>query len=212
MTIKLAIFDFDGTLADSFPLFAAVLGELAVRHRFRRPANDEVGRMRELSATEILRELGLPLWRVPAVLADFREIMQRRLAEVRPFDGIDDALHAVAATGVRLALATSNSRRNVEAVLGGALIDRFAAVECGAALFGKAQRLRRILRTTGTDEADAIYVGDEIRDAHAAGKAGVRFGAVAWGYTEFRALTSLQPAAAFGAPRDLLTLTCADGV
>ena len=33
----LAIFDFDGTLADTFPWFAGVLGEMAAKHGFRAP-------------------------------------------------------------------------------------------------------------------------------------------------------------------------------
>lgn len=206
MTIKLAIFDFDGTLADTFPLFVESLNVLATRHNFRQVAHDDVSTLRRLSARDILRELQLPVWRVPKVLSDFRDIMRRRVAEIRPFVGINDALQTVADRGVILALATSNSLRNVEAVLGHALIDQFAAIECGSALFGKAHRLRRILQVTHTDEKDAIYIGDEIRDAHAAQKTGTRFGAVAWGYTEFDALKSLRPDLTFTKPVDLLDL------
>jgi phosphoglycolate phosphatase len=206
MTIKLAIFDFDGTLADTFPLFVESLNVLATRHSFRQVAHDEVNTLRGLSAREILRELRLPVWRVPKVLSDFRDIMQRRVGEIRPFAGINDALQTVADRNVILALATSNSFRNVEAVLGHALIQRFAAIECGSGLFGKARRLRRILQLTHTDRKDAIYIGDEIRDAHAARKIGIKFGAVAWGYTEFDALTSLRPDSTFNKPVDLFDL------
>jgi phosphoglycolate phosphatase len=206
MTIRLAIFDFDGTLADTFPLFVESLNDLAARHGFRQIAHSEIDTLRGLSAGEILRELQLPLWRVPKVLSDFRNIMQRRVGEIRPFAGINDALQTIANREVILALATSNSFLNVEAVLGHALLNRFAAIECGSALFGKARRLRRILQATRTERTDAIYIGDEIRDAHAAQKIGVQFGAVAWGYTEFRALVPLRPDATFKQPVDLLDL------
>jgi phosphoglycolate phosphatase len=56
------------------------------------------------------------------------------------------------------------------------------------------------------DRTQAIYIGDEIRDAHAARKVGIQFGAVAWGYTEFQALTRMRPEAAFGNPADLIKL------
>ena len=36
MTYRLAIFDFDGTLADSFPFFLSVFNTIADRHGFRR--------------------------------------------------------------------------------------------------------------------------------------------------------------------------------
>ena len=59
---------------------------------------------------------------------------------------------------------------------------------------------------TRAARTQAIYIGDEIRDAHAARKIGIGFGAVAWGYTEFDALLRLRPDAAFTAPADLIDL------
>ena len=41
MTYRLAIFDFDGTLADSFPFFLSVFNTIADRHGFRRIATDQ---------------------------------------------------------------------------------------------------------------------------------------------------------------------------
>jgi phosphoglycolate phosphatase len=46
MRYRLAIFDFDGTLADSFPFFVSVFNELAMRHRFRSIDLAEVERLR----------------------------------------------------------------------------------------------------------------------------------------------------------------------
>lgn len=206
MTIKLAIFDFDGTLADTFPLFIESLNDLALRHDFRPVAHDEVDRLRSMGAREILRDLRLPMHRVPRVAFDFRAIMQRHLGDIRAFAGIHEALATIADRNITLALATSNSLANVEAVLGEELVARFAAIECSSALFGKAHRLRRILQATRVDRTQAIYIGDEIRDAHAARKVGIQFGAVAWGYTEFQALTRMRPEAAFGNPADLIKL------
>lgn len=206
MTIRLAIFDFDGTLADTYPLFIESLNDLAAHHDFRQVAPHEVNRLRAMGARDILRDLQLPMHRVPKVVLDFRSIMQRRAHEIRPFDGIAHGLKHLAERGVVLALATSNTRANVEAVLGPELVARFAAIECGSALFGKAHRLRRILQLTRIERAQAIYIGDEIRDAHAARKTGIGFGAVAWGYTEFEALLRLRPEAAFTHPADLVTL------
>jgi phosphoglycolate phosphatase len=204
--MKLAIFDFDGTLANTYPLFVDTLGDLAARHNFRMPPQSDVDKLRELSAKEILRELQLPLWRAPKVLSDFRDVMRRRIDEIRPFDGVIDALQNLADRKIMLAVATSNSLSNVETVLGHALISRFAAVECGATLFGKARRLRRVLQVTRMEKANAIYIGDEIRDADAARKIDIQFGAVAWGYTDLRAMLPLQPEAIFKTPQDLLTV------
>src|SRR5262245_12095041 len=206
MTIKLAIFDFDGTLANTFPVFGESLNTLALKHRFRQVVPEDELRMRSMSAAEILRELRLPLWRVPAVLSDYRKMMRKRIDEVHPFAGIVTALETLLDHGVELAVATSNTAGNVNAVLGRELTERFAALECGSTLFGKSHRLRRILKQTSSAPEQAIYIGDELRDAEAAQRVGVKFGAVAWGYTRFDALLQKNPAIAFRAPAELATL------
>ncbi|HKT28639.1 HAD hydrolase-like protein [Dyella sp.] len=86
------------------------------------------------------------------------------------------------------------------------LIGRFATVECGTSLFRKSPRLRRILKHTRTASMEAVYVGDEIRDAEAANEAGMMFGAVAWGYTTMEALLRTRPGKMFCLPADMLEL------
>jgi phosphoglycolate phosphatase len=203
MTTQLAVFDFDGTLADTWPVFTSSLSMLAAKHGFREVHHDETERLRKLSALEILRELELPLWRVPAVMSDFRKIVHERVDEVRPFAGITEALHALADRRMALAVATSNSLVNVYAILGRSLVGRFVALECGTPLLGKPRRLQHILKNAGIGHLDAIYIGDEIRDAHAAAEVGMRFGAVAWGYTDLSALVSLGPDVVFHSPGEL---------
>jgi phosphoglycolate phosphatase len=206
MTVKLAIFDFDGTLANTYPVFIDSINALAAKHRFRQVAPEDEPAFRQLGAADILRKLELPLWRVPAVIAGFKAIMRERIREVAPFPDIVETLKAMTACRVALAIATSNARDNVNTVLGAALLERLIAIECSSPLFGKHHGLRRILHATQTSQADAIYIGDEIRDAQAAQRAGIRFGAVAWGYTEMDALLRQNPAEVFRAPGELLRL------
>lgn len=63
MTYRLAIFDMDGTLADSFPWFARNLNAVADKFRFRRIAPDEVETLRQLDARRILERLEVPGWK-----------------------------------------------------------------------------------------------------------------------------------------------------
>jgi len=206
MTIKLAIFDFDGTLADSYAVFADAVNVLAERHGFRQVQLHEQQALRGMSARDLLRELHLPPWKVPAVMADFRNILQQRIHDVHPFPGVVEALHALLDKRMQLALATSNTLQNVTTVLGDTLLSRFATIECGTSLFGKSHRLRRILKHTRMASSEAIYVGDEIRDAEAANDAGMMFGAVAWGYTTLEALVRTKPERLFRMPADMLEL------
>lgn len=199
---RLIIFDSDGTLADTLPWMRSVFNELADKHGFRRLTPEEVERNRDLHGHEMLKALGLPLWKLPFVVSDMRRRMERQGGDFKPFPGIGEALQRLAGTGARLAVVSSNSQRNVEQVLG-----EFAAhihvFSCSVAMFGKAARLRAVTRESGIPAAQAIYIGDEVRDAEAARKAGMAFGAVAWGLHSAGALQARQPAEFFTTVSDL---------
>lgn len=129
--------------------------------------------------------------------------MARDLDRIRPFEGIGAALHALADQDVTLALVTSNSLDNVSRVLGEELMRRFRFLECGASLFGKQQRLERMVRAARVDRTAAIYVGDQGVDAEAARAAGIAFGAVHWGYATIESLARYLPALSFRQVPDL---------
>ncbi|MCC8536043.1 HAD hydrolase-like protein [Xanthomonas axonopodis pv. poinsettiicola] len=177
----LIIFDFDGTLADSFGFFLDTQRELAARHGFRAAELDEVDAARRLSTRALIKRSGLPAWKVPLVAADFIRLM-RAAPPAALFPGIAQALNALHAGGTRLAVVSSNSVENVQRVLGEELSARFALIEGGAHLLGKQRALRRVLRATSHTPAQAIYVGDQVADWEAAQVLGLPFAAVAWGY------------------------------
>ena len=205
MPYRLAIFDFDGTLADSFPFFLEVHNVLARKHGFAEVASHEVAALRALPTRDLAARAGLPAWRLPVVARDFIRHMHQS-APVPLFDGVVTALRGLHQAGVRLAIITSNSRANVERVLGPDLLLTCAHVDCGASIFGKAARLRRVLRTWAIAPRDSLYIGDQTADAEAARAAGMDFGAVHWGYATPAALTAMQPAHAFDHPSQWLRL------
>jgi phosphoglycolate phosphatase len=190
---RLIIFDFDGTLADSFGWFSAALNEIAPRWRFRPIAADEQPMLRQLHAGAILRHLGVPGWKVPLIAADLRRRMGRDIDRIRLFDGVAPMLEGLSGRGLRLAIASSNAATNVERVLGPRLCRVVAERECGAAITGKAARLRRLLRRARLAPTQAVYIGDEIRDIDAARDVGMAAGAVGWGYNDLEALRRQRP-------------------
>jgi phosphoglycolate phosphatase len=199
---RLAIFDSDGTLADTLPWMRSVFNELAEEHGFRRVEPSEYERFQDLHGAALLRELGLPLWKLPRVVSSMRRRMAEHTGEFSLFDGISDVLQRLAAGGVQLAVVSSNSRENVERVLGdnAKLMAHFA---CGVSMLGKAAKLRQVLRRSGVQPSQAIYIGDEIRDAEAADKAGIAFGAVTWGQHRQEILRRQNPAEMFAAVQEI---------
>ncbi|HYD97269.1 MAG TPA: HAD hydrolase-like protein [Noviherbaspirillum sp.] len=193
MQYQLAIFDFDGTLADSFPFFISVFHGLAEQHGFRKLDPDDIPALRHRSARELMQIVGLPKWKLPLVAASFIALMREKAEDIALFPGVDDMLHHLSQAGVRLAIITSNSHDNVVQILGPANTGLISHSACGMSIFGKATRIRNLLEKTGVPAARAIYIGDQVTDLEAARKEGVAFGAVSWGYGTIESLRKHAP-------------------
>lgn len=190
MRYPLVIFDFDGTLADSFPFFVQAQHALAQRHGFTAIAEDRVDALRRLGTRELLRELGFPTWKVPIVAADFVRMM-RGAPPVPLFPGIADVLRSLREGGARLAILTSNSVENVRRVLDAELMDAIERIDGGAHVLGKHRRIARMLKQAKAEASQAIYIGDQVSDGEAARRVGVAFGAVGWGYSHADTLRAM---------------------
>lgn len=200
---KLVIFDFDGTLADTFKIFAEHYPIIAERHGLKQFGHDDVSALRTMRTQDILRAINLPLWKLPRVTIDFWHAMTASIADIRPFAGVTDSLACLHQSGIRLALATSNSEQVVRQALGAEVCGYFERVVCGASLFGKARKIARIVQSLKIPPAQTLYIGDETRDAKAAEEACIDFGPVAWGYTHIDTLLSARPPIFFMHPGEL---------
>jgi phosphoglycolate phosphatase len=134
MTYKLAIFDFDGTLADSFPFFISVFNTIADQHGFRRIDLARVDSLRHYSTREMMKHVGMPAWKLPLASKTFMAMMKDSADGIRVFDGIGDALRALAVGGMQLAVVSSNSEHNVRRVLGTELAALVGQFECGMSI------------------------------------------------------------------------------
>jgi phosphoglycolate phosphatase len=192
MPYPLAIFDLDGTLADSFPWFLRTINAVADRFDFRRVADGEIEELRHCSSREILTRLEVPLWKLPAIARHARRLKAEAAAEIPLFAGVETMLRTLAENGVQLALVTSDSEANAREKLGPAAA-LFAHFDCSASLFGKAAKFHRVIRRAGVEPGQVIAIGDEVRDIEAARAAGIACGAVCWGYAAPAALRALGP-------------------
>lgn len=206
MSYRLAIFDFDGTLADSWPFFLSVFNDIADQHGFRRIDAQQAERLRHYGPRDVMRHVGMPAWKLPHAARSFIDRMRTATGRIALFDGIDHMLRELDGAGVRLALVSSNAEDNVRAVLGPELAARFVHYECGMSVFGKAARIRKVVKQAGVAANQALYVGDQVPDADAARRAGIAFGAVSWGYAPIEALRRTGPEREFGTPGELLAL------
>jgi phosphoglycolate phosphatase len=181
MPYKLVIFDFDGTLADSEAWFFEAFNGVAERYRLRKVDAEEIEELRGNSSREIVRRLGVPAWKLPLIARHMRRLARENTDGVALFRGVETMLERLSGRGALIGVVSSNAEETIRRTLG-PLSASIGYFECGASLFGKARRIRRILRRSGVAASEAIFIGDETRDVEAAREAGVAAGAVLWGY------------------------------
>jgi len=182
------LFDFDGTLADTFPRAERILPRLARELRFCDPGPDGLRRLRELPAGRILRELGIPWWKAPLAVWRARALMASDTGPVPFFPGVGGMLRELDGRGIRWGIVTTNGHAFVRRCLLQADLPEPGWLEAGIGLRGKARRIRRFLSRWGLDPAEVVLVSDEVRDLRAAEEAGIGFRAVGWGYNTPSAL------------------------
>jgi phosphoglycolate phosphatase len=189
---RLAIFDFDGTLANSLPWFRASFQDMIARFDLAPVRADEMEGLRGMSARQIMARLNVPMWRLPVIVSDMRKRKLAAAGEISLFDGVATMLSNLQSFDIQTAIVSSDGEESVRSVLGptASLISHF---DCGAAIFGKHRKFRRVARHFGTRPTDTICIGDEIRDIEAARAAGMDSGAVAWGYAFPTALQAAEP-------------------
>jgi phosphoglycolate phosphatase len=183
MSYSLAIFDFDGTVVDSYGWFSSVVNDVGRRYGFREVRPCELASFRKLSARQILSELRVPMWKLPAIAKYVRALKTESSAQISMFPDIPSVIELLAEKGVQLAIVSSDSLMNIRETLGEEMTRRFSIISGGVPIFGKAFRLHSVLLSAGVARSEAIYIGDEIRDLEAARKLRLAFGAVTWGYT-----------------------------
>ena len=199
---RLAIFDFDGTLADSLDWFRASFHDVIARFDLTPITAEELEAMRGLSAREIMARLNVSMWQLPAIVSDMRKRKLAAASETSLFAGIPAMLSDLQRQDIKTAIVSSDSEASVRQVLGPATaqITRF---DCGAAVFGKHWKFRRVARKLGAKPTETICIGDEIRDIEAADAASMDSGAVAWGYALPAALQAAKPTHLFNSIEEI---------
>jgi phosphoglycolate phosphatase len=188
--VKLAIFDFDGTLVDSRKLIIeshrVVFGEFG----FAIPSEDESLSLIGMSLELVLLQLAGPDAPVDKMVATYQRLLPLLRADAAyaevPFGGAADLLSTLAEhNDLRLGIATGHVSHAIVPAL-----ERFGwhGYFCTVQTADKAPSkphpgmVLQALNETNVNAEDAVMIGDTAFDMEMAHAAGVRGVAVSWGY------------------------------
>ena len=203
--MNLIIFDFDGTIADSFDIFIEATNCLAEDFGYPKLSSSQIARFRKLSLKTMLQELGMPKWKLPFFLRRFRIELNRLMPDLHLVDGMKEALVELSKEDYLFGIVTSNSRKNVESFLYTQKLNHFFDfIHGGQVLSGKAKTLKRIARHARFEPK--IFIGDEVSDVEAAKRAGLSSIAVSWGFNDKQTLEQYSPDFLIEHPRQLASI------
>ena len=207
----MVIFDFDGTLADSASWMIRAVNPMARRFGFKTVTDEEIDMLRGRSTREVIRYLGISPWKLPMIAAHGKKLMAADTASIPLFSETASMLKALHGAGLHLAVVSSNSERTIRAVLGPDLSGLISQFSCGASLFGKARKFRKV--TSGVVSRDrVICIGDETRDIEAARALGLATGAVTWGAAKRSILLEHSPTILFESQSEIISYLVASSV
>lgn len=198
------IFDFDGTVADSFDFIVELLADAAGQPQMDGKQRQQ---LRGRSMAAIGRQLGLSWWRLLRLFFSGRRQMGAAMDQVKPFAGMPEIVEKLQAEGHELFIVSSNTVKNIRDFLHkNDMQTHFLEIYGSVGLFGKAPALRRLLKEHQLEKADTVYIGDEVRDVQAAHAVGIRVVAVSWGFARLAGLEARQPTALAKDPADLMKI------
>lgn len=204
MKYDLIIFDFDGTLADTYSWFTKGINLAAGKYDFKVLSETEMEVLRGKKTQEIIRYLGISWWKLPFIARYMRRLMEEEVTNIELFPGIRELLIELKSKQINIAILSSNSTQNIERILGPELIGTIIHFECGASIYGKKKKLIKILKKFMVHPEKVLAIGDETRDVEAARSLGITAGAVSWGYSTVFALENENPDFIFSDVSDLL--------
>ncbi|MEM7135319.1 MAG: HAD-IA family hydrolase [Myxococcota bacterium] len=209
--MKTFLFDLDGTLLDSIELILTSFHHTSRTHLDRAFPDDYW-----------LAGVGTPLREQLSAIAsneaELDEMLQTYIAFnlaqhdalAKPFPGVTNAVIALHARGVPMALVTSKLRRGATrglSLLG--LESELSVMVCADDVtHGKPhpEPVLKALEALNVEPSEAIFIGDSVHDIEAGRAAGVATGAVGWGPFPRETLDVASPDRWFHSPEEWLDL------
>jgi phosphoglycolate phosphatase len=202
------IFDFDGTLADTFDDLIAVFNK-NIRGDDNPLTAEEIEKFRGMGARRALRQAGIRWWQLPKLLIMGMAELKTMQRSDNTFKNIPETIKALHARGDKLFIVTvmTNTESGVHNFLKRHGIDEFFTdIDTTAGIFKKSKHIRKLIKKYGLKRRETVYVGDETRDIQAARMSLIKIVSVTWGFNNKKILKKRWPNFIINKPKELLEI------
>lgn len=199
------LFDFDGTIADTFENFILIGNALAKEFQFQSLAQHQIEDFKNKTIRQAIQDLEVPILQIPKLLFKGKQELKNRMHTIKVIDGMTDVLKTCKTQNIKMGLVSTNALKNIQAMLQNWHLDHlFEFIGTGSGLFGKRRALNKIIKQNSLKKDDILYVGDEVRDIEASRGVGIAVASVTWGYNSRKVLQTYAPDYLIDHPQELL--------
>jgi phosphoglycolate phosphatase len=199
------IFDFDGTLADSMKLAIDLYNQVGPKFGAKQFDFKDLDWARSQTYTSLMKTYRLNLANTPIIGYLVKNRMKQKLAELKMFPEVKEALEFYKSKNIRLGILTSNKASSVEEFMKLQGVEEFDFIHSVKSFFGKDKGLRKIMDLYDLDADRIVYFGDEPRDIAASHKVNIKAVGVAWGFAGITGLATPPPDLLLENPRGLVS-------
>lgn len=211
MSLKLAIWDMDGTIVDSREVIQAAMCRAFGACGLPDPDYDAVRKTIGLGLDEVCAILAPDYHDIPALSLAYKQAFVARRTEAgftEPlYDGAIDTLQQLASEGWLIGMATGKSHRGIRAIFEMHPLEQyFDTVWCADDGPGKPHpfMVEQAMDALGCAPSQSLIIGDAIHDITMGRNAGIHTMGVSWG---FGRASELEAAGAHEIHHDFGTLT-----
>ena len=147
MTAKVILFDFDGTIADTYQAVADITNQLSTEFGYKALNEEELLLIKNLSSREIVKRSEISFFKLPFLVRRVRAELGKEIVNLSPIANINSVLFELKERGYTLGIVTSNNQENVDSFLEkNGLNSLFSYIYSGTAIFGKHRVLNQAIR------------------------------------------------------------------
>jgi phosphoglycolate phosphatase len=206
MTIKLVLFDFDGTLADVFPIIFKNVNELSEKYKFNKIKKSEISKLKDLSLKEVLKKYDISFFKFLFMTYDMKKRIDKEKKDIRLFQNIKPVVKELSKK-YKLGIITKNKEEIVKDILKRENIDKYISfVFTDKTLYKKEKSIKKAIKDNKVNNEEVIYIGDERRDVVSCKKANVKIISVTWGFNSKKGLQKENPDYVVDTPKEILKI------
>ena len=168
MQKPVVIFDFDGTISNTLDAIIDIMNNLADEFGFQKIKEKDIGYLRGKRPREILKHLGISLFKLPFVIRRARKEINSHIATLSTSVDVLPILKVLKENGCQIGILTTNTKENVKAFLdSNNLMNQFDFIYTANKVFGKDKTFSKIIRDRKLARSNIYFICDEVRDVQA---------------------------------------------